>query len=845
MGPTDRAGPLATSTTFIGRGTEMALLEESLERAMQAQAQIVGVAGEAGMGKSRLCAEFCEAVVRRGVTVVRTNGVAHGRAVPWLPTLKLLRDYFHIADTDDPERARDKISTRLLSIDPGFGEALPILFDFMEVKDPARPSPQLSSEIRLERILELLARLTMLRSAREPLVILVEDLHWFDPQSALFLERWLETLPGSRTMVIVNFRHGVQAAWMHYSFYQQHSLDPLSDEQTVEMLRGTLGHDPSLTPLLPLVGERCGGNPFFLEEVVRAMVEDGTLSGSPGTYRLDRALDQVRVPPSVHAVLAARIDRLVIDQKALLQTASVIGRTFAEPLLARISTLAEPELHAGLRGLCAAEMLQPVQGLMVEDYRFWHALTQEVAYGTQLASRRKRLHAEVAEAMEAFDPAHLDENAAVLAWHWEQSGNREQAAKWNLRAADFVLRTDMGEALRRLEMVVALLDGVEESPAVLAMAIRTRMRMVQMRARLGRPLHESEALAAEGRELADKLGDVGLRGMMTIVAGSPRLWAGDPRGALTFYQQAAVIASDVANPDLKAAMLVAQPIGLLLVGPLSEALAASELLLEVADDNPAAGFPVIGYSCLVVAWFYLAMSLARIGRLVDARARLEQAIALGRERGDTEMLAWSLAFTCRLAWFEGSRPDRALAEEAIRIGHQTGNTASMVLGLEGVALSCLADGDPAQAIESCLRGLAECRTQNSGLFVEPTLLDVLGQARLAHGDAAGAVAAAHEAVEVARRRGIRVTECQTLLGRAQVLRRTGAPAEKVLADLDAASALTDAMGYAALRPRIEEERGRLLGDRAALVRAVELYAATGAAGHAARLRAELERPVDA
>ncbi|MEA2685802.1 MAG: hypothetical protein QOE93_997, partial [Actinomycetota bacterium] len=312
-------------------------------------------------------------MARRGIAVIRTNGVAYGKAVPWLPTLKLLRDYFRIRETDDPGTARQKISTRLLSIDAAFDNDLPLLFDFLEVKDPLRPSPPLSSEVRMDRIVTLLGRLTALRSDRETLVVLVEDFHWFDPQSEQFLERWMATLPGSRTLVIVNFRHGVRGSWMAHSYYQRIALDPLSGDEATEMLQDALGDDPSLTPLLALLGERCGGNPFFLQEVVRAMVEEGTLSGGPGPYTLERALDQVRVPATVHAVLAARIDRLVAEQKSLLQTASVIGRTFAEPLLAQIAEMADQEMKAALQGLCAAELVQPAGGQSAPEYRFWHA----------------------------------------------------------------------------------------------------------------------------------------------------------------------------------------------------------------------------------------------------------------------------------------------------------------------------------------------------------------------------------------------------------------------------------------------------------------------------------------
>ncbi|MEA2901169.1 MAG: hypothetical protein QOH36_1056 [Actinomycetota bacterium] len=830
---------LAGDTAFVGRTTEVALLEQAVAQAGRGQAQIVGVAGEAGVGKTRLCQEFCDTVVSRGIRVVRTNGVAYGKGVPWLPALMLLRNYFRILEGDDPATARKKISARLLAIDAGFDDDLPLLFDFLEVKDPERPSPPLAADIRMDRILAALTRLTSLRSDRETLVMLVEDLHWFDPQSEQFLERWLATLPGSRTLVIVTFRPGVVAPWMEHSYYDQLSLHPLSADQTTEMLQDTLGDDPSLGPLLALVGERCGGNPFFLQEVVRAMVEEGTLSGEPGAYRLERALDQVRVPPTVHAVLAARIDRLVADQKSVLQTASVIGRTFAEPLLAEIADMADQELQLALRGLCAAEMLQPAAGETVAEYRFWQALTQEVAYDTQLASRRRRLHAAVAEAMEQTDPGRQDENAAVLAWHWEHAGNPEQAATWSLRAADYVLRTDIGEALRRLRLATTLLKRVEQTPPVLAMALRARIRLLQFGARFGMTREESERLAVEGRDLAEKLGDIALKGVITLVSGSPLMWSGDVKGASKFYFEAAELGALTPPPHLRSALLVAVPLSLIWLGPLPEALAANERFMEACQDTPDAGVPLLGYSTLAVAWWFHGAILARIGRLAEAAPYFDKSIALSKERGDTEAYCWGLAFKVRFAWFRGDPPDIGSAEEAVRTGHLTGNIASKTLGLEAVALAHLTNGNAAEAADACERALRESRAIRSGLFEEATVLDLLGQARLGLGDGPGALAAANDAVAVARRQELRVSECQVVLGRARVLRGTGDP-EAAAADLDAAAALAEAMGYAALAPFIEEERGRLRGDREALARAVELFAAMGAEGHVARLRSELQ-----
>jgi class 3 adenylate cyclase len=356
--PTARATTTLGTSRLVGREGELAALEDALAGAIEGRCQVVGVVGEAGMGKSRLCEDFVRSAAARGITVRRTTAVSHGRAVPLLPVLSLLRDYFSITDTDAAPQARDKVAARLLALDPGLDESLPLLLDFLEVPDPERPTPALAPEVRMRRILDAFRRIIARRSEREVLVLLVEDLHWFDPHSDAFLERLIESYPGSRTLVVTSFRPEFSARWTRHSYYRQLPLAPLRDEAVGDLLGGLVGTDLSLAPLVGFVSDRTGGNPFFVEEVVRALVEDGTLLGRPGRYRLARPLGHIRVPPTIQATLAARIDRLSAEHKAVLQAAAVIGRTLPEPVLARVTDLTDEVLEDALRVLCGAELLQ-------------------------------------------------------------------------------------------------------------------------------------------------------------------------------------------------------------------------------------------------------------------------------------------------------------------------------------------------------------------------------------------------------------------------------------------------------------------------------------------------------
>ena len=416
-------------TRFVGRGDELTTLEAALEQARGERGTVVGVVGEAGVGKSRLCHEFLERARRRGIPVYEAQGQAHGRDIPFLPVLQMMRSYFGIAESDTDQQAREKVAGRMLLLDDAFAEDLPLLFDFLAVPDPHRPAPRMDPDARQRTLLGMVQRLVHAGTHENPGIYLLEDAHWFDPGTEIFATRFIEALPGSRTLAITNFRPEYSASWMRKSYYRQISLAPLGAEAIKALLAELLGEHPSLNGLPDLIQERTAGNPFFIEEVVRALAESGNIEGKRGAYRLVRPVDDTGVPPTVNTILAARIDRLSEREKSLLQTAAVIGREFSEPVLARAAALGDGELEPVLRTLIAAEFLYEQELYPEALYAFKHPLTQEVAYQSQLGERRAAVHRRVAEALEELYAEKLDERAALLAQHWEAAGDPLAAAR--------------------------------------------------------------------------------------------------------------------------------------------------------------------------------------------------------------------------------------------------------------------------------------------------------------------------------------------------------------------------------------------------------------------------------
>jgi class 3 adenylate cyclase/DNA-binding IscR family transcriptional regulator len=414
---------------FVGRAEEMRELEAALDNALAGEGQIIGVTGEPGVGKSRLCHEFSERCRSRGLAVYEAQGHPHTRSIPFHPVLQLARGYFGIGEGDSGRAARERIVGKLTLLDAELSDDVPLLFEFLSVPDPARPAPELDAEERRQRLPDLVKRVVRAQNETEPMVVVLEDMHLVDPGTELFLGALAEALPGAGGLTVVSFRPEYRAGWMGRSYYRQIPVVPLGAGAIEAMLADLLGPDRSLDGLRELIAERVAGNPFFVEELVQSLVEAGNLEGSRGSYRLARAVDHVTLPASVIAVLGARIDCLSERDKTVLQTAAVIGREFSQPVLAAATGLAERQLEAALDELLAAGYLYRQALYPQLEYAFEHPLTRDVAYGSLLGERRASAHAAVARAIEEQSGDRLEEQSAVIAHHYEQAGSERRRVR--------------------------------------------------------------------------------------------------------------------------------------------------------------------------------------------------------------------------------------------------------------------------------------------------------------------------------------------------------------------------------------------------------------------------------
>jgi len=694
-------------TKFVGRTQELEQLAQGLERARAGHGQVVAVVGEAGVGKSRLYWEFSRSHRTRDWLILESSSVSYGKASAYLPTIDLLKAYFQIEARDEPRKIREKVTGKLLSLDRALEPALPPLLSLLDVPSESAEWERLAPPQRRQRTLEAVKRLLLRESQVQPLLVLFEDLHWIDAETQALLDSLVESLPTARLLLLVNYRPDYQHGWGGKSYYRQLRIDPLPPESAEELLLGLLGDDPGLAPLKRLLIDRTEGNPFFLEESVRTLVETQGLVGEAGAYHLGKALPSIQVPATVQAILAARIDRLPAEDKRLLQSASAIGKDVPLPLLHAIAELPDDALHQGLARLQGAEFLYEASLFPEVEYTFKHALTHEVTYAGLLHERRLALNARLVAAIERLYPDRLADHVERLAQHALRGEVWDKALSYLGQAASkAAARGAYRETLHCLEQALGALQHLPESRETLEQAIDLRLHIRSALLALG-DLERMLDYLQEAAAIAETLGDRHRLGRVSSFITNYYFARGDHERALESGQR-----------DLELAV------------------AQGDLPLEA------------------VARYYLGQAHHALGdyrRAIDFLRRTAAILTgnLLHERlgqwahPSVASRDWMVRCLAELGEFaEGM----ILGEEAVRIAEAVDHHPTRITAHLGLGVLHLRRGSLQQAIPVLERGLEVCRVAELPLAVL-TFAAPLGNAYALAGRHAEALALAEQTVE--------------------------------------------------------------------------------------------------
>ena len=494
-------------TRFVGRQQEMDAMKAAAERAGTGHGQIVAAMAEAGVGKSRLFFEF-KAVSQSGWRVLETFSASHGKASAFLPVIDLLHGYFKITIDDDARTRREKVNGKVLTLDRSLEDALPYLFGLLGIVDDAGQLAGMDAEIRKRRTLDAIKRILLRESLNQPLMVIFEDLHWIDDETQALLNLIADSIATAKILLLVNYRPEYSHHWNSKTYYTQLRLDPLGPDSAREMLSALLGDGKDLAALERLIIEKTEGNPFFMEEIVQGLVEEGALTRN-GITRLTRPLDTLKIPATVQAMLASRIDRLPPTEKDLLQTLAVIGKEFGLGLVRAVTSKSDDELTSILSALQSAEFLYEQPAIGEVEYTFKHALTQEVAYNSILGDRRKLLHERIGAAIETLYAASLDDHLTELVHNYGRSGNAPKALEYHERAGRrAVERFANVEAVSHFNAALRLLGAMPRSR-------QQAQRELTLLLALGPPINitkgwaapEAKKLYVRASELSREVGD--------------------------------------------------------------------------------------------------------------------------------------------------------------------------------------------------------------------------------------------------------------------------------------------------------------------------------------------------
>jgi predicted ATPase/class 3 adenylate cyclase len=760
---------------LTGRGAELSAMSEALACAAAGAGQVVALSGDPGIGKSRLCHELAASASSEIWLKLHAGGVSHGQTTPYLPWTGLLKSYFGIDDTDATGTVQAKIVSALTRLDPALEGHCATLIPFLDTRQETPEWRALDPPQRRNRIFDALAVLLLALARARPLLLVLEDLHWFDSASRAFLDDLVDRLPDACIAIYLTFRPEFQHPWSGRTRLTEIRLQPLATAEAGELLRHLVGEDESVRPLERLLVERAEGNPFFIEEIVRSLAETGGLEGRGGRYRLKQGASIDELPATLEAVIASRVDRLPRSSKELLQAVAAIGRTARIDLLHSVAGGDHERMQGDLQTLREAGMLHDIRLFPAPEMAFGHALTQEVVYRTLLRSRRTELHRRVVQALEELFAGRLVDHVDTLADHAFRGELWNRAVQYHLQAAARAL------ARSAHRDAVAIADrGLIAATHQDDHALRTAAE-IDLRLTLCVPLHAVGDLPrllktiGEAETLAETLGDPKRRSVVANLLTVSLFLSGNHRRALSVARRAVALAK--APAELSQQVNAGYRLGVVFhaLGEFHRAVATLQALLPlVVAENERERFGSVYYPSVGIRAF-LAESLIELGDFAAAA----QQIATAQRIANALRHPLSQAI---IAFSEGTlllvRGETKTAfhvfDDALRLCRENELLTLYPAVVAYFGLSCAANGDIPGGIAVLEKALREEVYRYGGSYTKFYLLHNLGRVYLASDRFEDAVRLATQAEAFTRETGERAHQAYALklLGEIAVRSRT-------------------------------------------------------------------------
>lgn len=672
---------------LVGRQWEMAAVRGLLDNAIGGRGGVVGVVGPPGIGKSRLTREVARLATERGVEVVTAFCESHTSQVPFHLVSQLVSAGFGVANLE-PQAARNRIREQV----PGASEEdLRLLEDLIGIAEPNAVSPDIAADARRRRLTALINTASLARTY--PVLFVVEDVHWIDEVSESMLADFLSVIARTPTLFVVTYRPEYRGSLATVPGMQTVALAPLSDSDTTTLVTRLLGSDPSTAALAATISERTAGNPFFAEEIVRELNQRGVLQGMHGAYRITMDASDIRVPATLQATIAARIDRLPTAAKQTLGAAAVIGARFEPELLAAL------QVDTRVDELLETQLVDQVQFTPNPVYAFHHPLIRTVAYESQLAATRTAMHRRLAAAVE--DRGRGDEDAALVAEHLEAAGDLRVAYEWHMRAGGWAYNRSIESAHSSWGKARRIADELARSgePNVSALRIAPRTLISGSAWRLAGSgadtgFEDLRQLCSEAEDLASLA--VGMAGqVVTLFTKAER------RAASVLTGELIDLLKLIDNPPLTATAVPVAGVAWLDTAEVDELLGLADIAI-----NAAAG-DLLMKGLLIPSPLALALVLRGNARIWLGMDGWRDDFAEGLRLCDDQAVAQAGIhyYISGLSLQQGVlTPDAALmrqSAEVLALAEQAGDNIAlnMARSVRGIALIYAADGDSQHGLE--------------------------------------------------------------------------------------------------------------------------------------------------
>ncbi|MBI5015213.1 MAG: AAA family ATPase [Deltaproteobacteria bacterium] len=699
-------------TPFVGRERELSVLQEAWEKAATGSGQVVGIVGEAGVGKSRLLLELRNSLPAGSQIYLEGRCLHYGGSMPYLPVLDLLRQYFGLAEGEREHILRKAVREKTLALDPALERVLPSLYDLLSLRVDDDAYQKLEPKRKKERAFESLRDLLFRMCQEQPLVLAVEDLHWLDATSREFLDYLVGWVANSPCLLLLLYRPEFTHSWASRSYYTQVNVGQLSTQAGAEFMASLFQGEEVAPELQELILGRAGGNPLFVEELTRGLLENGSIRKEGLRYVLSRTASAAEVPDTVQGIIAARMDGVEENLKRTMQVASVIGREFAFQLLQTITGLRE-ELKVQLLNLQGLEFIYRKALFPELEYIFKHILTQEVAYNSLLQSRRKELHEKTAEAIEQLYADRLEEFYEMLAYHYGRSDRLDQALRYLQLSAEKAKRNySLREALRFHKESLALLGQLPETERTKKQQLGAILSTGNLLEKLAFP-EEPLELYAEAERLGNELGDHRSLAILYSHLGQYHTFRGNLRGARDHLERAFVEAEQVADAGILG-RVAAGLFGVSLVdGRVAATLARMPGLIDLLEQTvngaqPSPSLPLIP-SHLYGAY---GVALAYLGRMTGADTHGRHALAIASAAGHPLELALAQYSCGQARVVMGRGPDAARSLEA-SLGNfeKAQSTLNVPFALAWLGFARFQSGDCPGAIDCLERAIQMLRSR--------------------------------------------------------------------------------------------------------------------------------------